>query len=48
MDKQLIFCYFFKIVITKGMTEMEYFKVEMIRPLKSEEVRVSKSALTFI
>ena len=40
MDKPLIFGYFGKIVISKGKTEMEGFWVEMIRPLKSEEVKV--------
>ena len=39
MDMQLIFCNFNKVVFTKGKTEMECFWVEMIRPLKSEEVR---------
>ena len=40
MDKPLIFGYFDKIVTTKGKSEMEHFWVEMIRPLKSEEVKV--------
>ena len=48
MDKQLIFCYFGKIVMSEGMTEMEGVWVEMIRPLKSEEVKVRKSTFAII
>ena len=48
MDKQLIFCYFNKIVITKGKTKMEYSRVEMIRLLNSEEVKGGKSTFMII
>src|SRR3989344_8698344 len=48
MDMQLIFCNFDKIVTTKGKTKMEYFWVEMIRPLKSEEVKGGKSLFAII
>jgi len=48
MDMQLIFCNFSKIVNTKGKTEMEYFRVEMIRPPKSEEVKSGKSLFMII
>ena len=48
MDKPLIFGYFVEIVITKGKTGMECLWVEMIRPLKSEEVKGGKSPFTII
>ncbi len=48
MDKQLIFCYFGKIVRSEGKTEEECFWVEMIRPLKSEEVKDGKPTFMFI
>ena len=40
MDKPLIFGYFGRIVMSKGKTEMELVWVEMIRPPRSEEVKV--------
>ena len=48
MDKPLIFGYFGKIVRSEGKTEKEYFWVEMIRPLKSEEVKSGKSLFMII
>ena len=48
MDKPLIFGYFGKIVRSKGKTKVECFWVEMIRPLKSKEVGVGKSAFMII
>ena len=48
MDMQLIFCNFFQIVITKGMTEKDRMWVEMIRPPKSKEVKGGKSLFMII
>ena len=48
MDMQLIFCNLYKIVFTKGKTEKEFFQVEMIRPLRSKEVKGGKSLFMII
>ena len=47
MDKLLIFNYFGKIVRSEGKTELECFRVEMIRSSKSKIVKVGKPAFAF-